>query len=291
MCSASCCYASPLNSIDIYNHKAYALPNMAKKKKNRTLNRNRKIIILLATLLMVYVGFRLFQASKDVQTRKHANTIGTQLGEYITEKRTVPLTLEGAGITNVPKTVRYSYVSTTKFKLCADFQKFNNPSAGAFQKFINLLVNQPDNLAIETASTDGTIYGVAGFDDLHLAGPDCQTVEYYTIAPAHSLTDQSFYKELTDNVCDVRYQVAMYNRTLVKVGTLGNNKPYISLKGSDANQETVGDIKMKVFDQSCHEIKSNDLESGDPVDVYYISDPNVLSSQIIIALQKHVDSD
>lgn len=253
----------------------------------------RKLLLKVLVILLIiglYVAYQGYRSHQDVSTRKAANAISSQLGSYIEKSRAVPNSLLAAGITNAPGEIKYKKLSDTEFQLCAVFQRANNPTVGKIHQFTNLLWSHADNYTKQDIPIG--LYGVAGFDDLHMAGAECPVVQYYTLAPRTSLTNQPFYKFLDKTACGIHYQTTGV-RYFDHAGTIGNNLPFIYLRDSQTKTasnsvliSTVGDTKMAVYDKACTAIPISALKSSDQINVYYLEDPAYVNSQIIIGIQK-----
>ena len=83
-------------------------------------------LAILIALTVGLTGFTLVSgkdSKRDEETSKKAETISNKLNEYIYQEGRLPLSLEEAGIKNVPSTIKYELLDEERFKFCAFYDK------------------------------------------------------------------------------------------------------------------------------------------------------------------------
>lgn len=143
-----------------------------------------KICIVFASAIVVVFLFilsRVLMAHNDVGTRKAAESAGQKVEAYIDKNKSIPDDISAVTI-KLPKTVRYEKVSSKTFQFCEYFYRNNDPSVSKIGLFKNLLFNSEvnPNLKYSNSIPDGR-YGTLVVSDVHLAGIECQTVDYYAL--------------------------------------------------------------------------------------------------------------
>jgi hypothetical protein len=149
-----------------------------KNKKNLSFKNWQLITIGILLLLALQISIQVTKARADIRTRKAATDIGQQVEKFIDETKIVPLEIPD-GTYKAPKTVKYTRISDKTFQVCEFFYRNNDPSSSKLAMFTNLVVNRSSNF-MKNNRPDGR-YGTLVVDDLHLAGLECQTVDYYKL--------------------------------------------------------------------------------------------------------------
>jgi len=146
------------------------------------------LVLGVVTLgLLVYVMIQGLQSKQDRVTYKQATKIADKLNSYITNNRTVPVSLTAAGIDDVPDNITYTRKGTSKYEFCITYKAANTDVSSQVTQD---LYNATSNRGLTNAATEGpsSSYGtgIASYnpetlyiDSIHKAGQQCQTVEPY----------------------------------------------------------------------------------------------------------------
>jgi len=142
------------------------------------------LVLGVVTLgLLVYVMIQGLQSKQDRVTYKQATKIADKLNSYITNNRTVPVSLTAAGIDDVPDAITYTRKGTSKYEFCITYKTSNTTDVTAqVQNDIyrtalggGASVSLPDTNSSSVTYTPETLY----ISSIHKAGQQCQTVEPY----------------------------------------------------------------------------------------------------------------
>ncbi|MBI5906892.1 hypothetical protein HY857_02450 [Candidatus Saccharibacteria bacterium] len=142
-------------------------------------------------------------AKTDKDTLDKAGSISTKLDNYISQKNTIPSDLAAAGIKDVPSTITYTKLSSSKYKLCATFSGASDGyDAGWASLFTGALYGSDSTTG--RGSAPGDTQGDY-FDSYmlytHKKGQNCQTVKPYISDSSNCLdyTSLDAYYKCLDN--------------------------------------------------------------------------------------------
>lgn len=134
-------------------------------------------VIFVFTLgLAIYAAAQAGSARQDNETYKKATKIASELNNY-TVSKPPPMSLEAAGISDVPKTVQYTKISNQKYKFCVTYKADSSGfDAGSIQT--QLLTGGYGNSYSYPDSDYETSY--LYISPIHKKGENCQTIKNYS---------------------------------------------------------------------------------------------------------------
>ncbi len=139
------------------------------------------VLALLAGGLLIYIVGLGVQGRDDKKTYEAASKAADKLNSYINDKQQIPDSLAKAGITDVPGTIKYEKLSSTRYKFCATFKTDRGYSTGAGSVVTDTLFG-----TLYGGQFDYDSYGESSYEpsSLYLSyyyrkGENCQTVKPY----------------------------------------------------------------------------------------------------------------
>lgn len=136
-------------------------------------------LVVLAILTVLATAITLTNANnakRDEETSKKAESISMNLSEYLYQQNKVPATLAEAGITDVPSTITYQQLDSTRFKFCVYYDRASSSfDAGPLAFITGATYNAP-----VTGSDDEqeqSYLDTYSFSFIHKKGNNCQTVK------------------------------------------------------------------------------------------------------------------
>ncbi len=246
--------------------------------------------LVLALVIVVFV--QAGKTKQDSKTYNAATSIAGKLNTYVTNNGTVPASLAQAGATNVPSTIGYTRLSSTKYKFCVTYKTGSSGISGS-DAISNSIESSVLNLNGLSNSSDNSSLTV---DGSYHKGLNCQTVDTGStggILPgASGTTGGGVYQPQTNSkqsatnagnqtsVCKQSGYSVHYSGTITNVQTLDGStsdtsgaQSYIvtiqasggSLKGTQSVTVTPS---YNVFDSSCNADDGSILLTGDSVAVF-----------------------
>jgi hypothetical protein len=82
-------------------------------------------LLVLALLTLGLVGYTVHQGSlakKDKATAAEADKIAVKLNSYVTKNNKIPANLQTVGVATVPKTIKYTRLSSERYEFCVTYQ-------------------------------------------------------------------------------------------------------------------------------------------------------------------------
>lgn len=152
------------------------------------------VVVLVVMVLVQAGGFK-----EDTKTYKAADAASQKLNDYVSSNQTIPSSLDEAGVKDVPSSISYTKLSSSKYKFCATY---NSDSNG-----FDTAAVESDILTAQTGGTasSDTFTGSSSNYDLYISpthhkGANCQTVEPYIYGgggggctyPQNDSSDQAF---------------------------------------------------------------------------------------------------
>lgn len=142
-------------------------------------------ILALCVLVLGLTGYTLIQsaaAKQDVQTEKKAREIATKLNDYVRQNQEIPESLNEAGVSDAPKTVRYSKKSDKEYEFCVTYKSAKTYGYSGPETLLTGSITR--DLGTEESYDD--YYGGSSYkpSTLYLSytykkGENCQTVQPY----------------------------------------------------------------------------------------------------------------
>lgn len=251
------------------------------------------ILLLAVVALGSVTAWQAMLIGQDKRTVGQAQTVANKLNDYVYEKRTLPESLQAAGIKQVPDSVSYRKLSPATYKFCVTFKAASNNDVfdmyygGSFYdgSFEDQAKDPPDAIYIDSYR--------------HHKGSNCLTVKPYLnnepLQSSSSDTPSSGISTVTDpkqqaiasagqdNVCNLSGFGTRYSGTVASVGT-ADGKPIVPTTNqaivvtvkpdgnSPAGTQTLtlarpNDI-FNVFDSVCTAHTYESFKVGDAVSVF-----------------------
>lgn len=142
-------------------------------------------ILALCVLVLGLTGYTLIQsaaAKQDVQTEKNAQEIAKKLNDYVGRNKEIPESLNEAGVSDAPKTVRYSKKSDKEYEFCVTYKSAKTYGYSGPETLLTGSITR--NLGTE--GSDNDYYGDTSYKPstlylgyTHKKGDNCQTVNPY----------------------------------------------------------------------------------------------------------------
>lgn len=213
-------------------------------------------LIVIGILVLGLGGYVIAQGSsskQDKQTEKKAQEVATALDRYISDKQSIPGSLDEAGIQNIPDTISYRKVSESEYEVCVDFKTASTYSYGAGGIISGLIYGryagsyQYGSSDYESSYKPSSLY----YYGSHKKGKNCQTAEPYMLG--------SYYNKsyLQNNYSDnYSSQVGSYDDTERKTdinAMHGQIEAYYAMQGryptlANMNDSSWRSINMKGLD-------------------------------------------
>lgn len=142
-------------------------------------------ILVLCVLVLGLTGYTLVQAAadkQDVSTEKEAREIADKLNDYVRENNEIPESLNETGVSDPPKTVRYSKKSDKEYEFCVTYKSaksygYSSPATlltGGITKDLGTEESYDDYYG-GSSSKPSTLY----LSYTYKKGENCQTVQPY----------------------------------------------------------------------------------------------------------------
>lgn len=131
------------------------------------------LAILMAIMLacLIYTVSQAGAAKADKKTNEAVQKISNKLETYVISKG-VPDSLQTAGISDVPSTVKYTKLSDQKYKICFDYKQ---ASSGFDAGWWSLLGGAFDQ-GTDTSQSEDRTYFDYSVQYKHKKGQNCQTI-------------------------------------------------------------------------------------------------------------------
>lgn len=132
------------------------------------------VIAVFVFGLVVYVAIQASAAKEDNQTYKKATKIADKLNTY-TLTKSAPSSLSAIGITDVPDTISYTRLSSTRYKFCVTYK---SDSSGFDASSVE---NQLLYSAYGSDSSYNSDYesSYLYLESTHKKGENCKTIKLY----------------------------------------------------------------------------------------------------------------
>ena len=159
------------------------------------------IVLAIVTLgLAIYVVGMGVQGKQDRQTETRAKEIAKDLNTYVRTNNKIPTSLEDAKITDVPSTITYDKIDSTRYEFCVEYK---TSSRGYSTSSVSqVLFDATSSTALDADYND---YGSSSYSSYepstlylsygHTKGKNCQKVKPY-------IRRQSTYESTSPSYCD-----------------------------------------------------------------------------------------
>lgn len=263
-----------------------------------SLDRYRLLVLISGVFIVILFVVMLLIArvqAHDKRTYDRAVDVSTKLDNYITDRNTIPSSLEKAGISSVPSAINYRKVSDTRYEFCVKYQAASgsNPLTALDNAYYNYGgVVTPDAGGID--AMDQTVVpglnlgGYVDLDSPHHRGQNCQTVAPYldTTTPPFQSIVQPFTQNSDGSytVCGVKTDYYEGDERLTRsvsaadtiVAGVSTTTPYPGMPSFTISPGS------KIFDEQCHEIPKTDLTAGTAVSPFDIVSGNAPAVTIFL---------
>lgn len=142
-------------------------------------------LIVIGILVLGLGGYVIAQGSgskQDKQSEKKAQEIAEALDRYVSDKQSIPSSLDEVGVRNVPKTISYRKVSESEYEVCVDYKAASTYSYGAGGIISGLIYGRyAGSYPYESSDYGGSLYKPSSlyYYGNHKKGKVCQTAQPY----------------------------------------------------------------------------------------------------------------
>lgn len=127
--------------------------------------------------LLIFVLLQAQAAKTDTATYKVATKIAADLQAYTSSKNTIPSSLQEIGATKVPDTIKYTKLSSSKYKFCVSYKAESGFSSGSVTSTVlGAAYGGGATASASQANADSSYLYV---DSSHKKGENCQTIKPY----------------------------------------------------------------------------------------------------------------
>ena len=274
----------------------------------KSLSKYKIGLLVLMVFAVAMAAIVLVQASAtkaDTKTNNTASNIADALNNYIDSNGTIPATLAGAGVKQVPSTISYQKLSDSSYKFCVTY-KGNSSGFDATGVVSDLMTG---SLSTDSGDSGGNTDLL--IDSMYHKGANCQTVQpaYITsvtsepcIGPAGTnCTDSN--TQTTTTLCDYGPDTSggcslhcgsgtgsntagtapkSVDGTVSNVTGSGNNLVLTMEDAKNVTYTVSVTSSTGYYDSSCNSLDASNIQSGDEVRVAYPSavDNHVVATEI-----------
>jgi hypothetical protein len=259
---------------------------------------------VLMLLVIGLVGLVFVQASatkQDTKTTNAANRISDTLDNYIADNNVLPKSLSQAGIHNVPSTIHYRVLSSSKYTFCITYK---GTSSG-----FDAASAAEDIASGGSISGDDTSSGSNFELDIPTSyhkGINCQTVEPYITTIQTPITHRPLQPQTPQQqaevsgqqgtACDVSgygtYYAGTIDSTTVGSGSGGSEpSPVVTVQPLVTTSQSAGAISgiqtlsipadFNMFTSNCTAMSHSNLKAGDYVSVFLDNTDSTMPNALI----------
>jgi hypothetical protein len=137
-------------------------------------------LAVLAFLALGAVGYTISQGSsakKDKQTNDKFKEVASKLDPYTYNGSSLPSSLSAVGLKDIPPTIQYTKVSSTKFKLCVTYYNNSNLFDSGWYSLLGGYTSTTSDSNSSLQQTDTKAYIDTMVIYSHKKGENCQTVQ------------------------------------------------------------------------------------------------------------------
>ncbi|MBA2278979.1 hypothetical protein H0V99_00870 [Candidatus Saccharibacteria bacterium] len=136
-------------------------------------------LIILSVLVLGLAGYVIslgMLAKQDKKTEKRVGEISEKLNNYISDEDEIPESLDKAGITGVPSTIKFEKLSDEKYKFCVTYQADKGYGSGSITSVLTeAAYGGMYSDAYESNSENEKSYLYMPYT--HTKGETCQTIK------------------------------------------------------------------------------------------------------------------
>jgi type II secretory pathway pseudopilin PulG len=132
------------------------------------------VIGLFTLVILIMVLAQAGAAKQDKETYDKANKVANKLNSYIDDKQRIPASLNVTGVKDIPDTITYKRISTTKYRFCVTY-KADSSGFNATDIETQLIYGAYGGGDYDSYKPDDFLY----IDSHHKKGENCQTIKPY----------------------------------------------------------------------------------------------------------------
>ena len=135
------------------------------------------VLGLFTLVLLIFTIIQAGATKSDNKTFQSAQSTASKLGIYINDQQTIPKSLDQAGATNVPDSIRYNKLSDSSYEFCVTYKASSGFDASQAQAeaFSGLNGYNANNSSGDYGGKNSFLY----IDSNHKKGENCQTITPY----------------------------------------------------------------------------------------------------------------
>lgn len=151
------------------------------------------VLGLFALGSMVFLIIQAGTTKQDAETHKQASKTADDLNDYISQKQTIPSSLESAKITYNKESVSYKKISSEKYTFCVTYKTGGSTIDGT--SLVTQVMYAGIDMQTATEASDyeeSSLYLLSSYKK----GENCQTIKPYVYEDSSDLYDNSMTTEI-----------------------------------------------------------------------------------------------
>jgi hypothetical protein len=145
-------------------------------------------ILIIAAISLGLCGYAIangVSGKQDKETAQKAQDVSTKLNAYVSDKGTIPASLDEVGVKDAPSTIRYTKKSDESYEFCVTYKQSGEDLGLGFTSILFGSFSRGITSSTDDYSSPNYLY----LPYSHKKGENCQTITPYTYGSSNPYFD------------------------------------------------------------------------------------------------------